>query len=125
MKADPRRILIIEDQILISMDLEEIVNNCGSIPVGPAHTISEALRFVSENEFDAAILDINIDGDMVFSVADRLSILKKPFIFITGYTTDDFPDLYPGVPIVAKPFSRKGLSAAIAEIACKLCSRET
>lgn len=107
------RILIVEDEPLIAMELEDLVQELGFVPVGPATSLPTALKLVTESEVDACILDINIAGEMGLPVADELHRLGKPWIFTTGYEADVLDGHYPDVPVVSKPFARSDLASLV------------
>jgi CheY-like chemotaxis protein len=110
------RILIVEDEPLIAMELEDLVQRLGLVPVGPAMDLPTALKLVTESEVDACILDINIAGQMGLPVADELHRLGKPWIFTTGYDADVLNGQYPEVPIVTKPFERSDLARLVQQM---------
>src|SRR3954452_13708464 len=86
MGQKPRcRVLVVEDEAMIAMLVEDMVLDFGSEVVGPAARMDEAIRLARHAELDAAILDINVGGTVVFPVADVLRERGIPFIFATGY----------------------------------------
>jgi len=86
MPDKPRcRILVVEDEAMIAMLVEDMVLDFGSEVVGPAARMEEALRLASHANLDAAILDVNVGGAVVFPVADVLRGRGVPIIFATGY----------------------------------------
>lgn len=99
-----RRILVVVDEILLAGELAEDIEEHGGEVVGPAYGISDALRICGKSEIDAAILDINLNGQEVFPVSDLLLGRGIPFVFHTG--TIKGPSalkLYDGVPVVSRP----------------------
>ena len=78
------RILVVEDEAIIAMLVEEMVLDFGSEVVGPAAKMDDALRLASQAPLDAAILDVNVGGAVVFPVADVLQQRGIPIIFATG-----------------------------------------
>ena len=103
-----RRVLVVEDEALISMLLEDELLEAGAEVVGPACSVKEALELINQAAADgglsAAVLDINLDGEAVSPVADRLAALGVPFIFATGYGEGYNRGLHAAAPILAKPF---------------------
>jgi CheY-like chemotaxis protein len=98
-----RRILVVEDEALIAMDLERIVRRAGCEVVGPVGRAEEALRLAAEGRPDAAILDIELsDGDS-FAVADALARRRVPFVFVTGSAPAALPERFRGRPLIQKP----------------------
>lgn len=98
------RILIVEDEILIAMLLEDIVTDLGHVPVGPMMRLQPALSAAESADVDFAILDINLAGQQSFPVADRLMERGIPFMFASGYGQAGTGGLYPGVPVIQKPY---------------------
>ncbi len=80
-----RRILVVEDSSLVLIQLEQVINDLGWSVVGPATRISEALAMAAHETFDAALLDVNLDGTMSWEVAGLLLKRGIPFAFTTGY----------------------------------------
>ncbi|MBM1220548.1 response regulator [Ponticoccus sp. SC2-23] len=99
-----RRILVVEDEILVAGELADDIEELGGEVVGPAYSMSDALRISGSSEIDAAILDINLNGKEVFPVSDLLQARGIPFIFHTGTVKGPSAlKLYDGVPVVSKP----------------------
>ena len=82
-----RRILIIEDETLIAMMVEDFLIDLGWTVVGLAGTLDRALAMVRDADIDAAILDVNLNGQQSFAVAEILGDRHIPFVFATGYGT--------------------------------------
>jgi CheY-like chemotaxis protein len=110
-----RRILVIEDEYLLAEMLCELLGDLGATPVGPIGYQSDALAFIGNdaNQFDLAILDINLHGEMSYGVADALVQRNVHFVFATGYGTHAVDKAYQGFPRCEKPFSAKALVAAL------------
>ena len=113
------RILIVEDEYFIADDMAAALRLRGAEVVGPVGTVEDATRFVAEGEFDCAILDMNLRGDMAYPVADRLSEAGIPFIIATGYNSASLPERFSGIPRVEKPVDPELVLAAIAPLAAK------
>ena len=120
------RVLIVEDEAMISMLIEDMVLDFGSEIVGPASKVDKAMTLALEEPLDAAILDVNVDGEAVFSVADILLQRGVSVIFATGYGSRGLPDRFRGTPVLAKPFSYADLAAtlktALADAPCDTAS---
>ncbi len=116
MNAAHNRILIVEDEPLIAMELELLVEELGCKPVGPAQDLQSAQALLADGQFDAAILDIVIGRDTSFAIADELSRQGRPWIFTTGYADETLDIRYPAVPVVTKPCPSGQLSALIAQM---------
>lgn len=99
------RILIVEDEPLIAMSLEDLLSDKGAICLGPVGSIDSALDLIAANRFDIALLDINLRGQKIDPVADRLAAAGIPFIFTTGHGEDGLPKSHRHRPVIAKPYS--------------------
>ena len=109
-----RRVLIVEDESLVAMLLETILEDMGCTPVGPAATVDEGLRMVSEGAaVDAALLDVNVAGRQVFPIAQALKDRGVPFVFSTGYGEGGLPDEWRGQPTLQKPFTEAAVRDAL------------
>src|SRR5215207_9901507 len=92
------------------MLVEEMVLDFGSEVVGPAAKMHEALRLASQAPLDAAILDVNVGGAVVFPVAD---VLHQRIIFATGYGAGMLPSRFAHRPTLSKPFDYQSLTEAL------------
>ncbi|WP_426240290.1 response regulator [Pararhizobium sp. DWP1-1-3] len=109
-----KRILVVEDDYFIAQQLVDRLERTGAIIVGPAPNLDRALAFASgDTHIDAAILDINLNGDMAFPVADLLFSRGVPFVFATGYDDKDIPARYESVPRLSKPVEHRDLQDAL------------
>ena len=114
MSDKPRcRILVVEDEAMIAMLVEEMVLDFGSEVVGPAAKMEEALRLASDASLDAAILDVNVGGAVVYPVADLLRARGVPIIFATGYGAGELPSRFRKDAALSKPFSYEELAEAL------------
>ena len=114
MSDRPRcRVLVVEDEAMIAMLVEDMILDFGSEVVGPAAQMDEALRLARQVELDAAILDINVGGTVVFPVAEVLRERGIPFIFATGYGSTGLPPRFLNSPTLPKPFSYESLADAL------------
>ncbi|HYC03153.1 MAG TPA: PAS domain-containing protein [Azospirillaceae bacterium] len=108
------RVLVLEDEALIALQLVETLRRAGCEVVGPVATIAQAADHLRGRAVDAAILDVNLAGERSFPVADILMAKRVPFAFCTGYAgATDLPERFGGVPTIAKPFAEKELSALL------------
>src|SRR5438105_292296 len=106
-----RRILVVEDEVLISMLVETILEDAG-YRVALVHSVPEALDAIEGEEFALAVLDLNLRGKKVYPVAERLAEVGTPFFFATGGGAADIEG-FPGRPWVAKPFEESKLLAIV------------
>jgi DNA-binding response OmpR family regulator len=97
------RILVAEDEFLVGLQLEEDLRSAGCSIVGPFSTLEIATQASRRERFDLAILDINLNGDMAYPLADELSARGVPFIFLSGYISANLPERFRRSPRIAKP----------------------
>ena len=108
-----RRILVVEDEMMAAWALEGILAGLGCEVVGPASRVKEALTMIETEAIDAVLLDINLNGEKSYPVADVLAARGLPFFFSTGYNKDSMPDGYRDFPILQKPYEARKLSAIL------------
>ncbi|WP_207103034.1 response regulator [Paracoccus shandongensis] len=105
-----RRVLVVEDEYIIAEDLREELEREGALVLGPVASVAAALDLLQGGPRpDTAILDINLRGERVFPVADRLRAMGVPFVFATGYDAEAIPRDYADVPRIEKPFTLRDL----------------
>ena len=112
----PRRVLIVEDEVLVSILIEDALTDLGIEVAGVAGSLEEALAHAEACNFDCAILDLQIQGKDVFPVAEALAARGVPFVFATGYGQSGVPEKYRGRPVLQKPFMAPELERALAEV---------
>jgi CheY-like chemotaxis protein len=113
-----RSILIVEDEPLIAMMLEDFLDSLGHTVAATCDTVSDALARVGQGGFDVAIIDVNLNGERVWPVADRLAAQGVPYILATGGHIEPPPPEHAGVPVLSKPFTLDAIAPALAE-ACQ------
>lgn len=115
--ADRRlRILIVEDEMLVAMNIEDMLLDLGHEVAGIASRLSPALSLVAESDFDVALLDVNLAGEPSFPVAAALRERGIPFLFATGYGVRGLSDDFRTSPVLQKPFAEADLGRAIAAL---------
>jgi chemotaxis family two-component system sensor kinase Cph1 len=125
--AEPRdafRILVVEDSFLISELLVQVLGLLGWVTVGPATRKNKALELAQSEMFDAAMLDIDLDGETSWDVALVLRTRGIPFVFTTGYNVSHvLPDELAGSPVMTKPYKPADIEKRIREViaAKRLC----
>ena len=109
------KILLLEDEFLIAMDVEQLCLDHGAASVHAARSLDDLEDTL---DFDAAIVDLLLGGISTFDFADRLKDAGKPFVFASGYSDDaEVGKRFPGVTMVGKPYAGHDLIAAVA-VAC-------
>jgi len=109
-----KRILVVEDEFLIALDIAGALEQGGLVVIGPLASISDALEALKQEAVDGALLDANLGGQPVGSIADALLARKVPFAFVSGYGRDQLPPRHRGAPLVRKPFTGADLLAVVA-----------
>ncbi len=107
------RVLVVEDEAMVSMMLEDMLLDLGCELVGPAASLAEGLELATREEFDFAVLDVNLAGEKVFPIADALAQRGLPFVYATGYGRAGLRDEDTSRPVVQKPYSLQELSAKL------------
>ena len=109
-----RRILLVEDDYFIADAMLGVLEDAGATVLGPVSSVKEALALLDgEPEVDSAILDINLNGEMVYPVADALTALGIPFIFATGYDEAAVPPAWRHVMRCEKPVNAAAVARAL------------
>ena len=114
-----KRILIVEDELMIRMLLDGMLTDLGYTVAGEAGSVDEALDLAKQAEFDLAILDVNLNGKAITPVAEALSRRGVPFVFSTGCGIHGVPDAYRKNPTLQKPFQAEALAQVLETIAPK------
>jgi len=114
-RVSHRKILLVEDEELVALELSAELSRLGWAIVGPAATLAEAQALLS-NHFDAAVLDVNLRGHPIYPVAEQLEKLRVPFVFCTGYEMVDPEGRFPNVPVIRKPAHPAAVSAALSDL---------
>jgi CheY-like chemotaxis protein len=110
------RVLVVEDEMMVSMLIEDMLGELGCEVVGPASRLDEAMALAREAEVDCAVLDVNLGGQPIFPVADLLRERGRPFAFATGYGDAGLRDADKGSPVLQKPFREGDLARVLGEL---------
>jgi CheY-like chemotaxis protein len=108
-----KRILIVEDEFVVAAMAEDMLTELGATVIGPANTIAAGLCLVETDMIDAAVLDVNMDGNRIDPVAEALSARSIPIVFATGYG-DSALGCAHEAPILDKPYTQEQLANALA-----------
>jgi CheY-like chemotaxis protein len=114
-KAAPR-VLVVEDEYLIRMLLEDMLAELGYDVAAAVGTIAEAEKHATDGKFNVAILDVNLDNQEIYPVADILAKRRLPFMFVTGYGEQSLPERYRDRPSLQKPFQAERLRITLDEL---------
>lgn len=110
------RILIVEDDYFIASELGRGFEEAGLEIVGPVASLQMALAALEREQFNGAVLDVNLDGDKVYEVADLLIDRGIPVVFVTGYERSDIPGRYRTVPLCLKPVQTSAVIQALGRV---------
>jgi CheY-like chemotaxis protein len=110
------RVLVVEDEMMVSMLIEDMLDDLGCKVVGPAARLDEALALAKEGQLDCAVLDVNLGGQPIFPLADFLRERGAPFAFATGYGDAGLRDIDKGSPVLQKPFRETDLARVLGEL---------
>jgi two-component SAPR family response regulator len=100
-----RRVLVAEDQYLLADELRRHLTRLGTDVVGPVATVNGVLELLASGRVDVALLDVDLDGEMVYAAAEELERRNIPFAFVTGYEHAAIRSDFAHSPYIPKPFS--------------------
>ena len=108
-----RRVLIVEDEIMLAMLLEDVLSEMGHEVVASARRLEEGMQLAKTSPIDVAILDVNINGKQSFPVAEILRDREIPFCFVTGYGRKGVTSVFSDTPVLSKPYSVPALKSVL------------
>lgn len=111
-----RTILVVEDEMMLLWNMEAALAELGCTSIATAATVDRALSLIRTQAFDIAILDVNLDGEPSYAIADALAVLGVPFIFATGYSTPAFGGSYRDRPVLSKPYRDEELEEILTSV---------
>lgn len=114
------RVLVVEDEMMVSMLIEDMLDDLGCKVIGPASRLEEAIDLANSTEIDCAVLDVNLGGQPIFPLADILRAKGHPFAFATGYGDAGLREADRGSPVLQKPFREGDLARVLGELRAKV-----
>ena len=108
-----RRILIVEDESMVIMLLQDFLDALGCEVVGVASRLKAACAMLDTLMFDAAILDVNLNGQPSFAIGREILARGRAIVFATGYGAGTLPPELRHVRVLQKPFHREDLGQAL------------
>jgi CheY-like chemotaxis protein len=111
------RVLVVEDEVMISTLVEDMVTELGHSVAAHAASVEEAADLAEGGDFDVALLDVNLQGRTVESVAATLARRGKPFVFTTGYGERVIPPEFKDRPMLPKPYQIEQLGEILSRVA--------
>lgn len=106
-------VLVVEDEAIISFLLEDMLGELGAADVRHAGNLRTALAFLEDHTPDLAVLDVNLGGERVYPVAERLEAKGVTFVFTTGYGKGGIDPRWSARPVVQKPFNVEAMTQAL------------
>ena len=110
------RILVVDDEPLISMLVEDWLVELGCEVVGPARSVQQGLDIAGSADLDGAILDVNLGGKTSYAVAETLKQRGVPFAFVTGDGSIDAESGFPDPILLSKPFDFEGVKTVLSKL---------
>lgn len=110
-----KRILVLEDDALIALDIEQALIEMGGVDVAVAHRLETGIELLDKQSFDLAILDVDLGPDNSIALAERLTRDGKPYLFLTGYQSARVHELAAD-RLLEKPFATEDLAAMAARL---------
>lgn len=108
------RVLVVEDELMVSMLIEDMLGDMGCQVVGAASRLDEAMRLAETLDIDCAVLDVNLGGQPIYPVADKLRSRGARIAFATGYGDSGLREEDRGSPVLQKPFRAADLARVMA-----------
>ncbi len=112
-----KRVLVVEDEMVVAMLVEDMVCELGYEVAAVVSRVDEAMKLVDSGSFDFAVLDVHLNGRLIFPFADALAERKIPYIFATGYGERGIPPEHSKRPVLQKPFRAEDLKRALTRLA--------
>ena len=110
------RILVVEDENLLAMEISWMLEDAGYSVVGPERTVETTQKVLSRHKVDLALLDVNLGSELVFPVSRILNMIGTPFIFVTGRSISAIPTEYRHRPLITKPCRPNALITLIKQV---------
>jgi CheY-like chemotaxis protein len=108
-----KRVLIVEDEFFVAVQIESALQSFGCETIGPFTKLDLAMQASRREQFDIAVLDINLNQVLVYPLADDLLLRRIPFVFLTGYAHADLPESYRSFARIQKPFDPRAIKQAL------------
>ncbi|HEX2943719.1 MAG TPA: response regulator [Rhodopila sp.] len=109
------RILVVEDTLMLAEVLIDQLEECGCHVVGPAAHLNRGMALAQSEKLDGALLDVNLNGERCFPIAEVLTARAIPFAFLTGYGDAAIAPEYRHVPRLTKPYTSADLTRLLAQ----------
>ena len=110
------RVLLVEDELLVGLFMQDLLKAIGYLPTDPIARLSDAISAATHERFEGAILDMNLNGEIVYPLAELLTEQRVPFLFVTGYAPRSLDPRFNRVPILQKPVVQDELAGALSQV---------
>ena len=111
------RILVVEDNFLMAEVICDFVRSCGLQPVGPVGSVEGGVQLAQQEDLDAAVLDINLQGRMCFPICSALAKRHVPFMFLSGYAGSPLvPSEFQAARHIEKPFAPEEFQSVLQDL---------
>jgi len=110
------RLLLVEDELVVGLFMQDLLKTIGYRPTDPIGRLSEAINAATQERFDGAILDMNLNGEIVYPLAELLTKQRVPFLFVTGYAPGSLDPRFTQVQILQKPVVQDELAGALSQM---------
>jgi len=111
-----RKILVVEDEGPIALNLANAVAQAGGIVIGPTATVAASFALMADHTLDGALLDIRLRGETSFPLADVLAVLDIPFVFVSGLSSALMPYPHRDRPLFDKPYDARDVIVTLARL---------
>jgi len=108
-----KRVLVVEDDALLGLDIAQQLTDAGLEVLGPAISVVNALRLMKQTGCDVAVLDVNLGSETAEPIALELRARRTPFVVLSGYSSDQHPPGFQGAPMLSKPAHPEEIIATV------------
>ena len=115
-KPGAARLLLVEDEVVVGMFMQELLESIGYRSTEPIGRLSDALAAAEHERFRGAVLDMNLNGEIVYPLAELLTAQRVPFVFVTGYAPRSVDARFTAVPILQKPVLQDELASVLQQL---------
>jgi CheY-like chemotaxis protein len=115
-KPGAARLLLVEDELVVGMFMQELLESIGYRSTEPIGRLSDALAAAQRERFRGAVLDMNLNGEIVYPLAELLVAQQVPFVFVTGYAPRSVDPRFTTVPILQKPVLQDDLASTLERV---------
>jgi CheY-like chemotaxis protein len=115
-QAGSSRLLLVEDELVVGLFMHELLEAIGYRATDPVGRLSDAMAMAAKERFGGAVLDMNLNGEIIYPLAELLTEQSVPFIFVTGYAPHSVDPRFTAVPILQKPVLQEDLADILQDI---------